>query len=135
MITFLEVQNLFYRWVTYVMNGIMMFLLIERDLERKDGKHLVNISLNPFDAPFFPCPYLRRDVIINGNVRVGMNILGNIEIESRIIYQNNDIRLPCNNIFFARRHVAQNDRQMEQYRDKAHISEFTIMLHTCASHF
>ena len=45
--------------VADIMDGEMMLLLIERHLERKDGEHLRDIALDPFDAPLFPRPYLR----------------------------------------------------------------------------
>ena len=128
-----EVVYLFGCRVADIIYSVMVLLLIERHFERQDGEHLFYIPLDGLDAPLLPCPYLRRDVIVDGNVRVLLYKLCNAEVEARIVDEDDDIGLPSHDVRFAHLHVPEDDRQMEQYGNKPHVSQFTVMLHTCAA--
>lgn len=45
--------------IAHIVDGIVMLLFEEIDLEGKDGEKLVNIALDGLDAVFLPSPYLR----------------------------------------------------------------------------
>ena len=45
------------------MNRVVVFLLKEIYLERKDGEELIYIALDILDAILLPCPYLWCDVV------------------------------------------------------------------------
>ena len=63
-----------------------------------------------------------------------MHILRDVEVEARIIYEDNHIRLPRFDVLLAEAHIPQDGAQMKQYRQEAHIGQLTIMLHAGASH-
>ena len=125
----LELLNLVERRIANILNWIIMLLLEEIDLERKNREQFVYIALYVLDAIFLPRPNLWRDVIINRNVGFGMNEFCDIEIEARIIYQNKHIGLPANNIILAHLHVAENGSKMHHYGNEAHVCKFFVMLH------
>ena len=133
MVTGQERADLFRRGVAHIMNGEMMFLLIKRHLERQDGEHLVDIALDRLDAPLFPGPYLRRDIIIDGDGGLGVHELRDAEVEARIVDEDDDIRAPCHDILLAERHIAEDGAQMEQHGDEAHVSQIFVMAHTRAA--
>ena len=59
---------------------------------------------------------------------VGLKEFGDVEVESRIIHQDNDVRLPVYNVFLAQAHVGKDDRQMDEHRDEAHVGQFAVVL-------
>ena len=91
----------------------MMLVFEKLHLERQNGKQFIHIPLDILDTVFFPRPYLRRNIIVNRYLCLCMDKLGNIKIESRIIYQNNNVRFPGNNVFFATLHICKDSAQME----------------------
>ena len=107
----------------------MVLFLKEIYLERQDGKKFIHISFDVFDAVFFPCPNLRRDVIIYGYACFRLHKLGDIEVKTRVIHKYNHIRRPLHNVFFAESHVAEDGAQMKQHGDKAHVCQFFKMLY------
>ena len=132
-ICFLIRSNFIYRRIAYIMNRVLMFSFKKFHFERKDREKLVHITLYILDTVLFPCPYLRRNIIVNRNLRLGMHEFGNIEVESRIVYQDYYIRIPGNDILLATFHVCKNGAQMKQHRNKTHISQFLIMLNHCSA--
>ena len=115
--------------VAYVVDPVIMLLLKEVNLERKDREQFVHIALDILYTMLFPCPYLGRDVIVYRNLRVLVYILRDGEVEARIIDKDEDIRIPRHNIPLAKAHIGENRAQMHEYRNEAHICEFAIMLH------
>ena len=61
---------------------------------------------------------------------MAMNIFGNVKVEARIVDENDNIGLPLGNILLAHLHVSENGAQVQEYRNKAHIRQFTIVLDT-----
>ena len=59
-----------------------MVSLIKLHLERQNGKHCVYIVLDVFDAVFFPCPYLRGNVVKDGDFGVQLDVLGYLQVET-----------------------------------------------------
>src|SRR5574344_304305 len=121
MITFSEFLYFLNRRITNIMAWIFMFILIKRYFKRKNGKHFVYIPLDVSNTIFFPCPNLRRYVIKNRYLRFVMNITSDVQIETRIINQNDHIRIPFNDIISTKCHILDDDIEMQQYRNKAHI--------------
>ena len=99
--------------VSYIVNGVLMLSFEEFHFKRKNGEKLIYISFYILDTVFFPRPYLRRNIIVNRYLCLCMDKLGNIKIESRIIYQNNNVRFPGNNVLFATLHICKDSAQME----------------------
>ena len=112
----------------------MMLLLKERHLKRQDREHLVDIALYILYTPLLPGPNLRRYVVIDWYVGLGMNILGNIEIKARIVDKNKSIRLPLYDVALAHGHILEDSVQMQEHRNKTHIGKFAVMSHTLASY-
>jgi hypothetical protein len=104
------------------------------DFKRKDGKEAVHIALDIFDAIFLPGPYFGGDIIINRYLRMLFYIFGNLQIEARIVYQNQHIRFPVYNIHLTHVHVPENGTQMQQHRNKAHVSQIPVMFYQSPSH-
>ena len=71
--------------IAHIVNGILMFLLIERHLERQYGEHLAHITFDAFNTPLLPGPYLRRNIIVDRYQRILFQELGYIEIKAWII--------------------------------------------------
>ena len=46
------------RGIAHIMDRVVVFLLIERNLEGQDRVELVDVALDTLDAVFFPSPYL-----------------------------------------------------------------------------
>ena len=133
MIVFKKIMYLMCRRIAYVMDFIMMLSFIESHLKRQYRKHFFNVSPNSFDAPFFPCPYLRRDIIIDGDIGVSLQKLGNIEIETGVIDKYHHIGLPSHNILLAERHIAEYRAKMQQNGYKTHVGKLPIVLYAGAS--
>ena len=121
--------HLIHRRVSYIVNGVLMLSFEEFHFKRKNGEKLIYISFYILDTVFFPRPYLRRNIIVNRYLCLCVDKFGNIQIESRIIYQNDNIRIPGNDIFLATSHIGKDSTQMEQHRNKSHISQLLIMFH------
>ena len=130
-----EIINLLGSRITNVMYFVIMFLLIERNFKRKNREHFFYITFDSFDTPFLPCPYLWRDIVIDWNIGILLYKLCNAKIESRIVNEDNRIRLPTHDVLLAHLHILEDSGQMQQYRNEPHIGKFTIMLHTCTPHF
>lgn len=128
-----ELAHLLCRWISYVMYRVMVLLLEEGHLERQYREQLVDIALDALDAPLLPRPYLGRDVIVDGYLRMRMDIFGYVEIESWIVDEYKCIGLPLHNVALALCHIAEDGRQMHEYGYKAHICQLTIVSHTYPS--
>ena len=55
---------------------------------------------------------------------------GNLQVEARIIHENDYIGVPCHNVLLALVHVSKNGPQMQQYGNETHIGQFLIMFHS-----
>ncbi len=125
----LKLPDLVCRRVPHIMNGVMMLLLKERNLEWKDGEQLIHIAFNVFDTILFPSPNLRRDIVEHRYMSVTMHIFGYLQIKARIIDKYHHIRVPRFDIFFTKRHIPKDSRQMQKHGNKAHICQFAVMLY------
>ena len=115
------------------MDGVVVLLLKERHLERQYGEHLVNVALDVLYAPLLPGPYLRRDIVVDGNVGLGMHVFGNVEVEARIVDEYNHIWLPLHNVALAHGHIAEYSAQVHQYRYESHVGKFAVVFYTLAA--
>ena len=61
--------------------------------------------------------------------------LRNLQIEPRIIHQDDHIRLPTDNVLLAKLHIPEDGAEMQQHRNETHVSQLFIMLDTSTSHF
>ena len=114
------------------MDGIMMLFLIEVDFERKDGEHLIDIPFDSPYAPLLPCPYLRRDIVIDPDISLGVEELRYVEVESGIVDKYHDIWFPRYNVVLAEFHIPENLMQVQQYRHKAHVCQVTDVPDACS---
>ena len=62
-----------------------------------------------------------------------MDILGYVEVEPRIINEDNHVRLPLTDILLTHLHVLEDGRQVGNDRNDAHVSQFLVMLDTGAA--
>ena len=108
----------------------MMLSLEELHLEGQNREQLIYIALDILDAILLPSPYLGRDIVVDRDVGVFLDIFGNIEVETRIVDKDDHIRLPRYNVALGLLHITQNGRQMQQHRHKTHIGQLTIMFYT-----
>ena len=111
----------------------MVFLLEEIHLEGEDGEEFVDIATDVLDAVFLPSPDFRGDVVIDGDVCPRFYIFGDLQVEARIVHQDDAVRLPRLDILFAELHVLQDGRKVQQHGDQAHIGQVAIMADTCAA--
>ena len=86
--------------------------LIERNLEGKDGKDFVDVAPNVVDTPRFPSPDFRGDIVLDGNLCVAVDIVGDFQVEPRVVDEDDNVGIPVNNIFPAEVHVAQDGASM-----------------------
>ena len=96
--------------VTDVMYFVIMFLLIERNFKRKNREHFFYITLDSFDTPLLPRPYLWGDIVIDRNIGILLYKLCNTKIKSRIVNEDDCIRLPTHNIFLTHLHILKDGR-------------------------
>ena len=105
-----EIINLLGSWVAYVMYFVIMFLLIERNFKRKNREHFFYITLDSFDTPLLPCPYLWGDIVIDRNIGILLYKLCNTKIKPWIVNEDNCIRLPTHNILLTHLHILKDGR-------------------------
>ena len=106
---------------------------VEIHLEGQDAVEMVHIGLDEADAPFLPGPNLRRDVVVDGNVGVLFDPLGNLEIEARIVHQNEAVGPPRSDVAPTLAHAAQNCGQMTDDLHQTHVSERLVVAHKGAA--
>ena len=128
-----ELAHFVSRRIPHIMDGIMMLLLEEIDLEGEDREELIDIATDVLDAVFLPCPDLWRDIIVDGDICPRFYIFSNLQIKARIIHEDHTVRLPCRDILLTHLHIAEYRWQVQQYWDKAHIGELLVVAHTGAS--
>ena len=120
--------------VADIMDGIVVLAFEEIDLEGQDGEEFIDIAFDVLDAILLPRPDLGRDVIINGYVCPRFYKFCNLQIETRIVDQNDTVRLPRKDILFTHPHVPQYRRKMEQHGNKAHVGKVPIVAHAGTTH-
>ena len=82
------------------MDRVMVLLLEELLLERKDAEHLLYITAEILYAPLFPSPYLGRDIIKGVGTApvmlpaIGCQELAYVEVEACIVDRDDNIGLP-----------------------------------------
>ena len=118
-----------FRGIAHIVDGIMVFLLEEGHLERQDREEFIHITTDLFDAVLLPCPYFRRDIVINRTKSLRFHIFGDAEVEARVIHKDYNIRAPSGDVFLTLAHISQNGAQMEQHGDEAHIGQFAVVLY------
>ena len=99
---------------------------VKRLLERQNHHHLVHIAADLLDAPFLPRPDLRGNVIDNLEVLL-FREFGDAEVESGIVHQHEDIRLPREDIPLAYPDVPQHFAQMHKNLPKTHESHLLVV--------
>lgn len=132
-VTLAEAAHLVCGRVAHVMDGEVVLLLKERSLEGKDGEQFADIALDVLDAVFFPCPYLGRYIVVNGDARLGVYELRDVEVEARIIDQYHHVGLPFRDVALAESHVPEDGPQVEQHGDEAHVRHLLVVLDACAA--
>ena len=58
-----------------------------------------------------------------------------LEVEARIVDEDDGIRLPLGDVALAEREVSEDGRQMEQDGNEAHVGQIFIMTHARAADF
>ena len=111
-----------------------MAALIEIGLEGQYAEHLRHIALYVLDAILLPSPYFRRNIIINRQSQLCPHILGNAEVEARIVDKNHRVGAPPGYVTLARAHVGKYGRQVQQHRNKPHVSQFAVVAHPGAAY-
>ncbi len=105
----------------------MVFLLEEIHLEGQDGEEFIDIATDIFDAVLLPSPDLRGDVVIDGDVCPRFYIFCNLQVETRIVHEDDAVRLPRVDILLTELHILQDGRKMQQHGNQAHIGQVAIM--------
>ena len=105
----------------------MVLLLKKVNLKGEYGEEAVNRRADVLDAVLLPRPYLGRDVIIDGADGLRLNEFRNLEVEARIVHQNDAVRAPRGNLLLAARHAFENGAQVEQNGDKTHVGEVLVV--------
>lgn len=59
---------------------------------------------------------------------------GDIEIETGVVYKDNHVGMPCNNVFLAARHVAEYRAKMQQHGHETHVGKFPIVFYARSPH-
>ena len=112
----------------------IVVLFEEFYFKRQDREKLVNIAFDVLYAMFFPCPYLWRNVVVDRNIGLALHELGNVKVESRVVYEYDNVGIPTYDVLFAQTHVLKDRAQMEQYGDESHVGQFSIMLYERAAY-
>jgi len=95
--------------------------------KRKDHEHPADIIPDRFYPGTFPGPQLRGDVIKDPDpVPVGEP--GHAKVESRVIDQDQHIRLECQQVLFAETKVSHDCPEMDQHLPKTHKGQVAVML-------
>ena len=62
-----------------------------------------------------------------------MDELGYVEIEAGIVDKYDNVGLPCEDIFLAHGHVAEDSGQVKQNGDETHVGKLAKMFYTCSA--
>ena len=124
-------RHLLHRGVADVGRLIAM-VLVPVGFKGQDAIHVVDIATDVLDAPFLPHPHLGRDEIVDGNAQV-VGILGDLEIERRIVHQNHSAWLPLIDGTARGAQEPEDFPQVPHHVGKAHIGHVAVVddgLHT-----
>ncbi len=99
---------------------------VESALERKDGEHAADISLDRLDAPLFPRPDLGRDIVEHGNAGLGRG-LGHLEIERGIVDEYQAVGPALEQLPPRRREVREYLAEMAEHLAEAHESHVAVV--------
>ena len=120
------------------MNGVVVLLLKEIDLEGQNGEELVHVAAYLLDAILLPRPYLGGYVVAHRGgctaslLSLLVQVLGNAEVEARVVNEYDHVGLPLADVALAHRHIPQDGPQVQQHRHEAHVGQFAVVLHQCA---
>ena len=94
------------------MDGVMVLAFKKCHLEGKYREEFGYIALDILDAIFLPCPYLRGNIVIDGNISMAFEPGCYVEIETGLIDKDYHIGVPRYDIGFASAHVLEDGGQM-----------------------
>ena len=63
-----------------------------------------------------------------------VNVFRYLQIETRIVDENNHIGIPLGNVLLAHLHISQDSAQVQQHGNETHVSQFAVVLHHRAAH-
>ena len=127
-----ETVHLLLRRIAHVVNRVMVLALEEAHLEGQNREELIHIAANVLDAILLPGPYLRRNIVVDRTQPLLLHILGDVEIEARIVNEYHHVGAPLGDVLLAFAHVAQNGGQMQQHGHEAHVGQLAVVLHASA---
>lgn len=119
--------------VANIVDRVVVFTFEEVYLKRQDGEERVNVAPDVLYTVFFPSPYLRRNVVEYGNAHVLTDKTGNLQVEPRVVNQNDDVGVQALDGLFARAEVVHDGREVEQDGDEAHVGHRLVVLHADAA--
>ena len=122
-----ELTDFVHRRIAYVRNRVVVLLLKEVHLKGEYGEKAVNRGTDVLDAVHLPCLNFGRDVVIDGANVLRLNEFRNLEVEARIVHQNDAIGAPCGNLLLTARHAFENGAQVEQDGDETHIGKVLVV--------
>ena len=120
--------------IAHVMDGVLMTLAVVIDFERENGQHEIDVAAYAAYAALLPCPNLGGYVIAHGTQGTPVYETGNAEVETGIVDENDDIRLPEGDGLLAAFHAPEYSGQMGQYGQEAHVGQLAVVTQECASH-
>ena len=109
--------------------------------ERQYRENFLDVFLYRLYAPFLPCPYFRRDVIVGRDSDIE-RVFSYFQIERRVVDENKCVGAEFGNRLLCPFHVAEDCWQMAQHLGERHKSHLLVvcygtasrgMLHTVAS--
>ena len=98
------------------------------DLERENDEEPVDIGLQLLDSAFARGPHLRGDV--PEDLETGLvGELGDPEVESGIVDEDHDVRLPGQDVLLAGAHAPEQLPRLDEHLPDAHHGPFPIVPH------
>ena len=101
--------------------------------ERKYETESVEGTTHSFDAPFFPSPEVRRDIMYGLDALLVYPCF-DLEVEARIVDTDDCVGLVLQDVVFAEADVAQYGAQMHDHFDKTHDGEVANVTYRSATY-
>ena len=58
-----------------------------------------------------------------------MNVLGDVEVEARVVDEDEGVGLPLEDVALAHLHITEDGAQVQKYRYEPHVGQFLVVAH------
>ena len=127
-------SHLIDRGIAHVGYGVMVLLFKEIYFKRQNREQAVYVAPDVFDAPLFPRPYLRGNIIEHGANGAVVHETRHLQVEAGIVHEYQRVGLPLGYLPLAVGHALQNGAQVQQHGNEPHVGKILVVAQQRAAH-